>query len=154
MRSRHLSLAYRKQWFFWDVRESRADYGVPNRRVFLWRDLHSGRVMAPFSGCSKLGSHSFLPTRESQTPQYILKRIRWNYRVSYLSIEPGGASALSQTRKRRLWGEDTASQSFAIYEPQCGLSSRIHVFFQRHKIFPGTTLAICPVEQLAKLLFF
>lgn len=27
------------------------------------------------------------------TPQYILKKIRWNYRVSYPSTEPGGASA-------------------------------------------------------------
>jgi hypothetical protein len=27
--------------FFWEVRESRADYGVPNRRVFLWRDFLS-----------------------------------------------------------------------------------------------------------------
>lgn len=50
--------------------------------------------MATFSGIHSVGELFDSVNERIITPQYILKRIRWNHRIPRLSIESGSASAL------------------------------------------------------------
>jgi len=141
MRSRHLSLAYRKQWFFGmsakvvQIMASQiAEFfcGVIYIVVEWWRPL--------WDALSWVATR-FFQQGNHKRHNIFSKGFAGTTAFPNPSTEPGSASALSETRKRRLWGEDTASQSFAIYGPQPGLSSEIsNLFFDGLKIFAAQSL--------------
>jgi hypothetical protein len=79
--------------FFWDVSESRADYGVPIAEFFcgvILKRLSSdgapiGDALSQEAAC--------LGPRGNQDATIDSQKIRWNCCVSRPSIEPGDASA-------------------------------------------------------------
>jgi hypothetical protein len=77
--------------FFWDFRESRADYGVPIAEFFCGVIVEA--MALPPWGCSQPGSRVSRSTRESRRHNTFSRKIRWNCHVSRFSTEPGGASA-------------------------------------------------------------
>jgi hypothetical protein len=67
----------------------------PNRRVFLWRDCQSDYRETALTSMPPLARKPHVSVHEEiTTPQYILQKVRWKYRVSQSSTEPGDASAL------------------------------------------------------------
>ena len=89
----HIASLIESSDLFWDMRESRADYGVPIAEFFcgvILKRLSSDGV--PIGDA--LGREAAcLGPRRNQDATIDSQKIRWNCRVSRFSIEPGGASA-------------------------------------------------------------
>jgi hypothetical protein len=75
--------------FFWDIRESRADYGVPIAEFFcgvIFKAIIER--CRPSSGMLLAGKPRVSVREGITTPQYILKRIRWNFTFPVLPPNP------------------------------------------------------------------
>jgi hypothetical protein len=61
----------------------------PNRRVFLWRDCQSDYRATALTSTPPLARKPHVSVHEEiTTPQYILKKIRWKYRIPQLPPNP------------------------------------------------------------------